>query len=91
MGKTPIGKPLESTQLNFSSGGALNSSVCVYDGAIWGESSQDHNVFDFSGKRYFRVHSDPSMLSSARAVWREDSERGGAKKPPRSQLRRVVA
>ena len=56
---------------NFSSGGALQYPVCIFDGALWGPREQDHKVFDFSGKRYFRVQEGKSLLAAKNATWHD--------------------
>ena len=53
---------------NFSS----TDPVCVYDGAIRGLHQIDMPIFDFSGRRSFRIEGDPALLRSPAAVWHEE-------------------
>ena len=50
---------------------AQKQPVCAYDGAVSSTHHWDFRVFDGSGRRYFRVERDPSVITSPRAVWHE--------------------
>ena len=45
--------------------------ICVFDGAVWGRRQIDMNVFDFSGRHYFRIERNETMLTSTDAIWHE--------------------
>ena len=47
--------------------------VCVWNGATWSREGHLYTMFDYSGKRHFRVEQGTEVLSNATAVWHESA------------------
>lgn len=52
-----------------------STPVCVFNGSLWTGSriaSTVQRMHDFSGRRYFRIDLDPTVVMSAEAKWHEN-------------------
>ena len=49
--------------------------ICVFNGSVSGTqlAPTQMKVFDFSGKRYFQIESEPALQMSGHVVWHDDA------------------